>query len=217
MSTTRPTVYLSIRNDDERTRLYQDRWASYARTFLTMAAHRATKLRGAWLSSPDAPFQSACIAIELTEFGATVLRKELLSLARSYGQESITWSEAHTSVLTPEAEQQAADPSQGADATELAEDEDEDDLDELDEGECDDGCACKAVVEPESAPRCLCCPDPGATATANPNRVQVTLVRTNPVVKALVDALGTGQAQAAGLYLEDARRRGVNVGMIRIS
>ncbi len=93
------TVHIAIGNSDDK--LTQTQWAAFVH-----AVHGAVdglKIHGAWLSPPDAPWQNACWAVELTNPAtANALRTVLAQCARRWRQDSIAWTPGRTEFIRPE-------------------------------------------------------------------------------------------------------------------
>lgn len=93
------TVYVSIGNSDDK--LTQQRWAAYWATVRRVVLAYADRVHGEWMSAPVAPYQNACICLEVWHPAAATLRAELQRAAREFGQDSIAWAEAVTEFITP--------------------------------------------------------------------------------------------------------------------
>lgn len=101
-------VYIGIGNSDDK--LSQARWSEFAAATytqileITQGPGRRPKLVGAWYSAPAAPWQNACwcLTVEITH-GSLLdhLQVQLRRIARTYGQDSVSWAPAFTQHLTP--------------------------------------------------------------------------------------------------------------------
>lgn len=97
-------VYISIGNSDDK--LTQAEWAQFYAMVNGAIQQHATAIHGRWASMPDDPWQNACWCIEpVTERDAERLKGKLRLEAKAWRQDSIAWSEATTTFLTPTGEQ----------------------------------------------------------------------------------------------------------------
>lgn len=88
------TVYAAIGNSDDR--LSQAAWSQFAGEFVSITARYARAVHGEWFSSPEAPFQNACICFEIDPSDAGELRRLYVELAHYNKQDSIAWTVAAT-------------------------------------------------------------------------------------------------------------------------
>jgi hypothetical protein len=93
-------VYVSIGNSDDK--LPQARWHEFWVEFRRTVVHHASQVHGEWLSIGCAPYQNACICLELPAGNANGLKIDLATLAAEFGQDSIAWAEARTVFIKPE-------------------------------------------------------------------------------------------------------------------
>lgn len=93
------TVYVSIGNFDDK--LPQRRWHEFWVEFRRQVFAYAEHVHGEWLSIGCAPYQNACICIEIPAPAAASLRAELRKVAAEFGQGSIAWAEARTEFIEP--------------------------------------------------------------------------------------------------------------------
>lgn len=100
------TVYISIGNSDDK--LGQERWARFVADVdahtTSLEDDREAVIHGRWLSAPDSPYQNACWCLQIHEDPHTGsragwLREVLASLAYTYEQDSIAWSEVKSTEL----------------------------------------------------------------------------------------------------------------------
>ncbi len=96
------TVYASVGNSDDK--LTQQRWHEFWVRFRRKVLDYAERCHGEWLSIGCAPYQNGCICFEITPVTAQSLKAELRIVAAEFGQDAITWAEAQTEFLGPEAE-----------------------------------------------------------------------------------------------------------------
>ena len=98
-------VYISIGNSDDK--LSQGDWAGFHEAVNQVIRRAAHRMIGAWVSPSTDPWQNACWCIELDEApvpdgfrpGAAWLGGHLTNLAKAYGQDSIAWAEAPTTMF----------------------------------------------------------------------------------------------------------------------
>jgi len=89
-----PVVYISIGNSDDK--LTQTEWSRYHRAWRAAVAKHAARTHGAWTSPSTAPWQNACLCVEICPGQEAALREELTALRRLFRQDSIAWAEAPT-------------------------------------------------------------------------------------------------------------------------
>ena len=99
------TVYVSIGNSDDK--LTQQRWHEFWVATRNSVMRQARQVHGEWLSIGCAPYQNACICLEIGLADAPFLKAELRTLAAEFGQDSIAWAEARTEFLGPRPEEAA--------------------------------------------------------------------------------------------------------------
>jgi hypothetical protein len=92
-------VYTSIGNSDDK--LTQRQWCEFWSAWRHRVFDYAGQVHGDWASLPTAPYQNACLCIEIPEAAAETLRAELSKLAARFRQDSIAWAEAVTEFLSP--------------------------------------------------------------------------------------------------------------------
>lgn len=93
------TVYISVGNSDDK--LSQREWCEFWSAWRSRVLAYASQVHGDWASAPTAPFQNACLCVEITAKAAGTLRAELARLAGQYRQDSIAWAEAITEFIAP--------------------------------------------------------------------------------------------------------------------
>lgn len=93
------TVYVSPGNSDDK--LTQARWSEYATAVSHACRQAAWEVHGDWASVSTAPWQNACVCIEIDPRYVPELKRQLADLATVYNQDAIAWSEARTEFIRP--------------------------------------------------------------------------------------------------------------------
>lgn len=93
------TVYVSIGNSDDR--LPQGVWASFCQLLRAELDRAEAHVHGEWYSLPMSAWQNACWCVEIHADRSENLRERLRLLARTFGQDAITWAEAMVEMLAP--------------------------------------------------------------------------------------------------------------------
>jgi hypothetical protein len=84
------TVYVSIGNSDDK--LSQHDWAQFFSMTALAIRNYAAVVHGQWASEPASAWQNACWCFEIGSRRAELML-ELTKLRRTFGQDSVTWSE----------------------------------------------------------------------------------------------------------------------------
>jgi len=91
------TVYVSIGNSDDK--LTQAEWHDFCVFIENAIEHSCIQFYGRWYSLPNARFQNACWAFEVTDDEVGRLKRELGEFALVYRQDSIAWAIAETEFI----------------------------------------------------------------------------------------------------------------------
>lgn len=81
------TVFVSIGNSDDK--LTQREWFEFCNETIYVVTHYAIKYLGEWYSTPRAPWQNMCVAIDMDPMRVDEMAKQLDSLRVQYKQDSI--------------------------------------------------------------------------------------------------------------------------------
>lgn len=92
-------VYVGIGNSDDK--LPQAKWSAFCGDLQTELNQIYNgQIHGVWYSSPLSPYQNMCVCVELPELYTSApeiylegLKNQLRDLAKTYGQDSISWAE----------------------------------------------------------------------------------------------------------------------------
>lgn len=91
------TVYISIGNSDDK--LTQDEWGQFWAEVDLLVRQKASRVHGAWFSSPVSRYQNACWCVEIQLMSAHELQLALAPLAYRYRQDGIAWAAAETTFI----------------------------------------------------------------------------------------------------------------------
>lgn len=93
----RPTIHIAIGNSDDS--LTQAEWADYVSDVDGFVRRWAAQVHGYWHSMPDAPWQNAAWAFEVTDANRPFLRQALADQRATYRQDPIAWNESVTEFI----------------------------------------------------------------------------------------------------------------------
>ena len=86
------TVYVSVGNSDDK--LTQEQWSGFVQQVRITFRLRARETHGEWYSLPDQPYQNACFCVVLADKDVPLIKQELITLRKAWGQDSVAWAEA---------------------------------------------------------------------------------------------------------------------------